>query len=160
MDKEIKGRLPPFTEALINHTKEKQFPLTRPATTAVTFTTLQKKEKRLPASMEMPCLPPICPTLAMTPATHLPMKACQGQRKNWQPTPSAQTGHGSSSMALPFPTVCAVRRFLRKTISSSLTGTAINPSTRRHPPMRRHSRLLGSPAAEKRNHRRYRQTQS
>lgn len=30
MDKEIKGRLPPFTEALINHTKEKQFPFDTP----------------------------------------------------------------------------------------------------------------------------------
>lgn len=130
MDKEIKGRLPPFTEALINHTKEKQFPLTRPATTAETFTTLQKKEKRLPASMEMPCLPPICPTQAMTPATHLPMKARRGQRKNWQPTPSAQTGHGSSSTALPFPTAFAARRFFLKMISSFLTGTAINPFIR------------------------------
>ena len=30
MDKEIKGRLPPFTEALTNHTKEKQFPFDTP----------------------------------------------------------------------------------------------------------------------------------
>lgn len=30
MDKKIKSRLPPFTEALINHTKEKQFPFDTP----------------------------------------------------------------------------------------------------------------------------------
>mgnify|MGYP000042850625 FL=1 len=30
MDKKMKSRLPPFTEALMNHTKEKQFPFDTP----------------------------------------------------------------------------------------------------------------------------------
>lgn len=45
MDKEIKGRLPPFTEALINHTKEKQFPFDTPGHHSGDFYNLTEEGK-------------------------------------------------------------------------------------------------------------------
>lgn len=130
MDKKIKSRLPPFTEALINHTKEKQFPFDTPGHHGGDFYNLTEEGKAFTRFYGNAMFAADMSDSGNDPGALLPMKARQGQRKNWQPTPSAQTGHGSSSMALPFPTVFAARRFLRKTISSSLTGTAINPSTR------------------------------
>ena len=45
MDKKIKSRLPPFTEALMNHTKEKQFPFDTPGHHGGAFYNLTEEGK-------------------------------------------------------------------------------------------------------------------
>lgn len=130
MDKEIKGRLPPFTEALINHTKEKQFPFDTPGHHSGDFYNLTEEGKAFTRFYGNAMFATDMSDSGNDPGNPSSHEGVSGAAENWQPTPSAQTGHGSSSMALPFPTVFAARRFFLKTISSSLTGTAINPSTR------------------------------
>ena len=48
MDKKIKSRLPPFTEALMNHTKEKQFPFDTPGHHGGAFYNLTEEGKVYP----------------------------------------------------------------------------------------------------------------
>ena len=55
MDKEIKGRLPPFTEALINHTKEKQFPFDTPGHHGGDFYNLTEEGKAFTRSNRICC---------------------------------------------------------------------------------------------------------
>ena len=45
MDKKMKSRLPPFTEALMNHTKEKQFPFDTPGHHGGAFYNLTEEGK-------------------------------------------------------------------------------------------------------------------
>lgn len=45
MDKEMKSKLPPFTEALMNHTKEKQFPFDTPGHHGGAFYNLTEEGK-------------------------------------------------------------------------------------------------------------------
>lgn len=127
MDKEIKGRLPPFTEALINHTKEKQFPFDTPGHHGGDFYNLTEEGKAFTRFYGNAMFAADMSDSGNDPGNPSSHEGAAGAAENWQPTPSAQTGHGSSSTALPFPTAFAARRFFLKMISSFLTGTAINP---------------------------------
>lgn len=130
MDKKIKSRLPPFTEALMNHTKEKQFPFDTPGHHGGAFYNLTEEGKAFTRFYGNAMFAADMSDSGNDPGNPSSHEGAAGQQKNWQPTPSAQTGHGLSSTALPSPTAFAARRFFLKTISSFLTEIIINPFIR------------------------------
>lgn len=130
MDHEIKSTLPPFTEALINHTKEKQFPFDTPGHHSGNFYNLTEEGKAFTRFYGNAMFAADVSDSGNNPGAPSSHEGAAGAAENWQPTLSAPTGHGLSSTALPSPTAFAARRFFLKTISSFLTGTAINPFIR------------------------------
>lgn len=127
MDKEIKGRLPPFTEALINHTKEKQFPFDTPGHHGGDFYNLTEEGK------------------AFTRFYGNAMFAADMSDSGNDPgNPSSHEGAAGAAEKLAADTFGADRAWfvlhgtsvsnriccqalLSEMISSFLTGTAINP---------------------------------
>lgn len=130
MDKEMKSKLPPFTEALMNHTKEKQFPFDTPGHHGGAFYNLTEEGKAFTRFYGNAMFAADVSDSGNDPGDPSSHEGAAGAAENWQPKPSAPTGHGSSSTALPSPAAFAARRFFLKTISSFLTGTAINPFIR------------------------------